>query len=175
MTSLPFRLPPNVYFSEEPQIVIWDTRRKVWSTDGFSEQQYDEGEWRHVTRHHFLLSTPWLLLSLALITDERTFRFKTRFFGTMALVQDKHINMPFQSWEMRPRAPNHVVLTIIAAIIEVEFEIRVRHCDVIMTSVRIVRTFYVCVFRTTKWCWQCLMTDRNSNISSRKKCPWLSL
>ena len=70
----------------------------------------------------------------------------------MALVQDKHINMPFQSWEMRPRAPNHVVLTIIAAIIEVEFEIRVRHCDVIMTSVRIVRIFYVCVFRTTKLC-----------------------
>ena len=59
------------------------------------------------------------------LTDERTFSFKTRFFGTLALVQDKHINMPFQSWELRPRAANHALLTIIAAIVEVEFEILV--------------------------------------------------
>ena len=58
-------------------------------------------------------------------TEERIFSFKTRFFGTMALVQDKHINMPFQSWEIRPKGPNHVVISIIAAIVEVEMEIKV--------------------------------------------------
>ena len=44
----------------------------------------------------------------------------------MALVQDAHINMPFQSWELRPRGVNHAIFTVIAAIVEVEIEIKVR-------------------------------------------------
>jgi len=53
------------------------------------------------------------------------FSFKTAYFGTMALLQDAHINMPFQSWELRPHKLNSAVLTIIAAIIEIEIEIKV--------------------------------------------------
>ena len=51
--------------------------------------------------------------------------FKTSFFGKMTLVQDAHINMPYQSWELRPRAANTAIFTIIAAIVEVEIEIKV--------------------------------------------------
>ncbi len=43
----------------------------------------------------------------------------------MALAQDAHINMPFQSWEIRPKGVNHSLLTVIAAIVEVEIEIKV--------------------------------------------------
>ena len=43
----------------------------------------------------------------------------------MALIQDVHINMPFQSWELRPHGTNMAIFTVIAAIIEVEIEIRV--------------------------------------------------
>ena len=60
------------------------------------------------------------------LAAERLFKFTTYSFGTMALLQDLHINMPFQSWEIRPHSMNSAVLTIIAAIIEVEIEIKVR-------------------------------------------------
>jgi cancer susceptibility candidate protein 1 len=43
----------------------------------------------------------------------------------MALIQDTHVNMPFQSWELRPRDVNHTQLTIIAAVVEVEIQIKV--------------------------------------------------
>ena len=39
-----FRLPDTVYFSEEPQVVIWDPIRKLWSLDGFSDHDFREGE-----------------------------------------------------------------------------------------------------------------------------------
>lgn len=59
------------------------------------------------------------------LTEAKTFSFKTAYFGTMALLQDAHINMPFQSWEIRPHKTNAAVLSIIAAIIEIEIEIKV--------------------------------------------------
>lgn len=58
-------------------------------------------------------------------TETMTLTFKISHFGTMALFQDAHINMPFQSWEIRPRGLNHAQLTIIAAIVEVEIQIKV--------------------------------------------------
>lgn len=51
--------------------------------------------------------------------------FKTLSFGTMCLLQESHINMPFQSWEIRPHKLNSAVFTIIAAIVEIEIEIKV--------------------------------------------------
>ena len=60
-----------------------------------------------------------------ILSDARTFSFKTTQFGTMCLLQDTHINMPFQSWELRPHKLDSAVLTIIAAIVEIEIEIKV--------------------------------------------------
>ena len=51
--------------------------------------------------------------------------FKTVNFGPLACIQDKHINMPFQSWELRPIGVDHARFTIIAAILEAEIEIKV--------------------------------------------------
>ena len=59
------------------------------------------------------------------ISDNKILTFKVFQFGVMALAQESHINMPFQSWEIRPRGVNHVKLTVIAAIIEIEIEIKV--------------------------------------------------
>ena len=58
-------------------------------------------------------------------SDKRQLSFRTARFGSLALIQDTHINMPFQSWEIRPRGANHAVFTIIAAIVEVEIQIKV--------------------------------------------------
>ena len=60
-----------------------------------------------------------------LLLESRILNFKTSCFGTLALIQDSHINMPFQSWELRPHSTNSALFTIIAAIVEVELEIKV--------------------------------------------------
>jgi len=53
--------------------------------------------------------------------------FRTQQFCTLALVQDAHVNMPYQSWELRPRAAaNHVQLTVTAAVVDLQIQIKVR-------------------------------------------------
>lgn len=91
-------LPESVMFLEEPQIARWDASKQYWRTDGFANFVYDE--------------------------EKRTFKFSLSHFGTMCLLQDAHINMPFQSWELRPHKANAAVFTIIAAIVELEIEIK---------------------------------------------------
>ena len=65
--------------------------------------------------------------------DNRTFKYCVSQFGTMCLLQDAHINMPFQSWELRPHKANAAVLTIIAAIVELEIEIKVGLASVVLS------------------------------------------
>ncbi|XP_067655393.1 dynein axonemal intermediate chain 7 homolog isoform X2 [Haliotis asinina] len=96
------KLPSDVMFQEEPQVVRWDEDKKHWRLDGFSDIVYNE--------------------------ENRTFSFKMYKFGIMALIQETHINMPFQSWELRPRAVNKAVLSIIAAIVELDIEIENSMC-----------------------------------------------
>ncbi|XP_072171689.1 dynein axonemal intermediate chain 7 homolog [Diadema setosum] len=96
------KLPENVLFSEEPQMVYWWDEGKQWRLDGFVDIKFDQ--------------------------ENRTLSFKTIKFGPLACIQDKHINMPFQSWELYPLGVNHTRLTIIAAILEVEIEIKDHLC-----------------------------------------------
>ncbi|KAK3598788.1 hypothetical protein CHS0354_020899 [Potamilus streckersoni] len=96
------RLADGVMFTEEPQVARWDYQKNHWRSDGFSDYKFDE--------------------------VNRTFHFKTSHFGTLALLQDAHINMPFQSWEIRPHKMNSAVFTIIAAIVEIEIEIKDAMC-----------------------------------------------
>ncbi|XP_070199022.1 dynein axonemal intermediate chain 7 homolog isoform X1 [Littorina saxatilis] len=96
--NVTLNLTTDVMYLEEPQIARWDAKNQYWRTDGFSNFVFDE--------------------------DNRTFKFSLSYFGTMCLLQDAHINMPFQSWEMRPHKTNACVITIIAAIVELEIEIK---------------------------------------------------
>lgn len=96
--NVTMNLPEDVVFLEEPQVARWDAVKQYWRTDGFSNFSFDE--------------------------ENRTFKFSLAQFGTMCLLQDAHINMPFQSWELRPHKANAAVLTIIAAIVELEIEIK---------------------------------------------------
>ncbi|KAK3104097.1 hypothetical protein FSP39_024384 [Pinctada imbricata] len=100
--GITMKLPSDSLFSEEPVIARWDYKKRNWRQDGFSDLTYDE--------------------------DNRIFSFKTGYFGMFALLQDSHLNMPFQSWELRPHKTNAAVLTIIAAIVEVEIEIKDALC-----------------------------------------------
>lgn len=96
--SITLNLPKDVLFLEEPQIARWDANKQYWRTDGFSNLHFDE--------------------------EHRVFKCSVSSFGPMCLLQDSHINMPFQSWELRPHKTNACVFTIIAAITELEIEIK---------------------------------------------------
>ncbi|KAH9519149.1 hypothetical protein Btru_074844 [Bulinus truncatus] len=91
-------LPTDAVFLETPTIARWDFDRKLWVTKGFSDQNLNE--------------------------STRIFSLKISHFGTFCLLQDTHINMPFQSWEIRPHKMNSCLLTITAAILEIEIEIQ---------------------------------------------------
>ncbi|XP_019626496.1 PREDICTED: axonemal 84 kDa protein-like [Branchiostoma belcheri] len=96
------KLPSTVAFYEEPQPARWSWSGKHWRLDGFTDIKYDE--------------------------ENKTLSFKTNTFGLLTVIQDSHLNMPFQSWEIRPRGNNAALFTIIAAIVELEIEIKDDKC-----------------------------------------------
>ncbi|XP_033645695.1 protein CASC1-like isoform X2 [Asterias rubens] len=106
--GISFRLRDDVLYSEEPQMAYWCPDRKQWRLDGFIDIKYND--------------------------ETRILSFKTINFGPLACLQDKHINMPFQSWELRPLALNHVRFTVMAAIIEAEIEVKGSLCCFRQTS-----------------------------------------
>eukprot|EP00058_Branchiostoma_floridae_P011953 XP_002597441.1 hypothetical protein BRAFLDRAFT_122626 [Branchiostoma floridae] len=95
-------LPSTVAFYEEPQPARWSREGKHWRLDGFTDIKFDE--------------------------ENKTLSFKTNTFGLLTVIQDSHLNMPFQSWEIRPRGNNAALFTIIAAIVELEIEIKDDKC-----------------------------------------------
>lgn len=100
--TISMTLPKDVLFLEEPQVGQWDYKKKFWSSKEISDVSFNE--------------------------DARSLSFKMNSFGTLCLLQDAHINMPFQSWEIRPHKLNHAVFSIIAAIVEVQIEIKDALC-----------------------------------------------
>lgn len=91
-----------MYF-EQPQLALWDSIKNNWRLDAFEDSQYNE--------------------------EERTVIFKMSTFGPIATFQDLYLNMPFQSWELRPHATNSCLFTLLAAIIELEIEIKDSLCS----------------------------------------------
>ncbi|KAM5333614.1 dynein axonemal intermediate chain 7 isoform 2-T2 [Glossophaga mutica] len=88
----------NVIFFENPMIARWDAEGKHWKTDGISNVSYKSEE--------------------GLIT------FSLETFGPITLIQDTHINMPYQSWELRPLDGNQVLLTVTTVFTEIQIRIK---------------------------------------------------
>ncbi|XP_014774165.1 dynein axonemal intermediate chain 7 homolog [Octopus bimaculoides] len=105
LIGITLRIPPNVVLSECPRPVRWDNNRKVWSIKDICDYKYND--------------------------ETKSVQFKTNSFGKFALIQDSYINMPFQSWEIRPRTTNWAVFTITAAVLEVVIEIKDGLCCII--------------------------------------------
>lgn len=96
------KLPGDVMYFEPPQLAYWDAAKNNWRLDAFTDSQYSE--------------------------EERSIQFKMSNFGPVATFQDLYLNMPFQSWELRPHTTNSCLFTLIAAIIELEIEIKESLC-----------------------------------------------
>ncbi|XP_036155115.1 protein CASC1 isoform X1 [Myotis myotis] len=92
----------NVIFFENPMVARWDAEGKHWKTDGISNVVYKSEE---------------RIITLSLDT-----------LGPVTLIQDAHINMPYQSWELRPLDENKVLLTVTTVFAEIQIQIKEGLC-----------------------------------------------
>ncbi|XP_040599528.1 dynein intermediate chain CFAP94, axonemal isoform X2 [Mesocricetus auratus] len=99
----------NVIFFEDPKVIRWDAEGKLWRTDGISSIFYDR--------------------------EDRLITFSLDTLGPVALIQDAHVNMPYQSWELRPLDVNRVVLTVTTLFTELQIHIKENLC--LLGSVRL--------------------------------------
>lgn len=61
-------------------------------------------------------------------SEERLITFSLETFGPVTLIQDAHVNMPYQSWELRPLDVNKVLLTVTTVFMEIQIQIKVKSC-----------------------------------------------
>ncbi|XP_072855787.2 dynein axonemal intermediate chain 7 isoform X1 [Pogona vitticeps] len=96
------RLLDNVIYFEEPLLARWDAAGKSWRTDDIGEVVY------HM--------------------KEKEITFKMNGFFTVTLLQDAHLNMPYQSWELRPLGVDEAILIIFTTFAEVQIHIKANQC-----------------------------------------------
>ncbi|XP_032329351.1 protein CASC1 isoform X2 [Camelus ferus] len=92
----------NVIFFEDPMVARWDAEGKHWKTDGISNVSYQP--------------------------EDRLITFSLETFGPVTLIQDAHVNMPYQSWELRPLDVNKVLLTVTTVFTEIQIQIKENLC-----------------------------------------------
>ncbi|EGV97863.1 Cancer susceptibility candidate protein 1 [Cricetulus griseus] len=122
----------DVIFFEDPKVIRWDTEGKRWKTDGISCVYYDR--------------------------ENRLLTFNLDTLGPVALIQDAHINMPYQSWELCPLDVNRVVLTVTTLFIELQIHIKVPLVEVkAYRQIALLSSAFV--FRWSKWNMACNSTN----------------
>ncbi|XP_065379968.1 dynein axonemal intermediate chain 7 isoform X13 [Macaca fascicularis] len=111
----------NVIFFENPMVVRWDAEGKHWRTDGISNVSYKP--------------------------NERLITFSLDTFGPVTLIQDAHINMPYQSWELRPLDVNKVLLTVTTVFTEIQIQIKENLC--MLSSVKLKDKKHISILEGT--------------------------
>ncbi|XP_053107402.1 dynein axonemal intermediate chain 7 isoform X3 [Hemicordylus capensis] len=99
---LTVQLLKSVIYFEEPLIARWDTQGQCWRTDDIGEVVYN--------------------------MKEKEISFRMNGFFTVSLLQDAHLNMPYQSWELQPHGTDQAVFSILTTFAEVQIEIKVNQC-----------------------------------------------
>ncbi|XP_068805796.1 dynein axonemal intermediate chain 7 isoform X2 [Struthio camelus] len=105
--GITLKLSDNVIYFEEPVIARWDPAGKQWQTDGISNVTYEK--------------------------DTGNVTFEMDAFYTIALLQDAHLNMPYQAWELHPTGTDELILTVTTAFAEVQ--IQVKEHQVMLSSI----------------------------------------
>ncbi|BHF66130.1 Protein casc1 [Sparganum proliferum] len=70
------RLPACLIIPEEPLLACWDPETMFWRTDGIVIDKFNK--------------------------EKNEITFRAAVFGTLAVFQEYHMNMPFLNWELRP-------------------------------------------------------------------------
>ncbi|XP_043670341.1 dynein axonemal intermediate chain 7 homolog [Vespula pensylvanica] len=96
------KLPDTVLWFEPPLVAHWISERNIWSTQDIHDIKFNE--------------------------DKQQITFRTGRFGIHGLAAYKLINLPFQSWELKPEMGRNsgggVTLNITAATVQAEFIVR---------------------------------------------------
>ncbi|XP_046821692.1 dynein axonemal intermediate chain 7 homolog [Vespa crabro] len=96
------KLPDTVLWFEPPLVAHWISEKNIWSTQDIHDIKFNE--------------------------DKQQITFRTGRFGIHGLAAYKLINLPFQSWELRPEMGRNsgggVTLNITAATVQAEFVVR---------------------------------------------------
>ncbi|XP_064888335.1 dynein axonemal intermediate chain 7 isoform X6 [Columba livia] len=115
-------LSDSVMYFEDPVIARWDPAGQQWRTDGISNITYE--------------------------TQERSVTFAMSAFYTVALLQDAHLNMPYQAWELRPTGVDEAILVVAAVFATIRIHIKGNQC---MLSSVVVEKKNVLSHITGKW------------------------
>ncbi|XP_051474536.1 dynein axonemal intermediate chain 7 isoform X2 [Apus apus] len=115
-------LSDSVMFFEEPMIARWDPTGQQWRTDGISNIKYG--------------------------TSEKSVTFEMGTFYTIALLQDAHLNMPYQAWELQPTGTDEALLLVKTVFAAVQIQIKGNQC---MLSSVVVEEKHVLSHVTGKW------------------------
>ncbi|XP_021777804.2 protein CASC1 isoform X10 [Papio anubis] len=79
--------------------------------------------------------------------NERLVTFSLDTFGPVTLIQDAHINMPYQSWELRPLDVNKVLLTVTTVFTEIQIQIKENLC--MLSSVKLKDKKHISILEGT--------------------------
>ncbi|XP_039918095.1 dynein axonemal intermediate chain 7 isoform X2 [Hirundo rustica] len=120
--QITLRLPDNVIYFQVPVIARWDPEGQQWRTDGISNITYE--------------------------AEEKSITFGMGAFYTVALLQDAHLNLPYQAWELHPTGVDEGLFTVTAAFATIQIQIKDNQC---MLSSVVVEEEEVLSHITGKW------------------------
>ncbi|NXO47747.1 CASC1 protein, partial [Aramus guarauna] len=120
--QITLRLSDRVMYFEDPVIARWDPAGQQWRTDGISNVTYEK--------------------------PEKSVTFEMGAFYTIALLQDAHLNMPYQAWELQPTAMDEAQLVVTTVFATVQIRIKGNQC---MLSSVVVEDRDVLSHITGKW------------------------
>ncbi|KAM9029844.1 dynein axonemal intermediate chain 7 isoform 2-T2 [Ara ararauna] len=120
--EITLRLSDNVMYFTTPVVARWDPAGQQWRTDDISNITYE--------------------------TEKKNITFKMRAFYTVALLQDAHINMPYQGWQLQPTGTDEALLIVTTVFAVIQIQIKGNHC---MLSSVVVEEKQVLSHITGKW------------------------
>ncbi|XP_064276856.1 dynein axonemal intermediate chain 7-like isoform X3 [Passer domesticus] len=97
--QITLRLPDNVIYFKVPVLARWDPAGQQWRTDGISKITYE--------------------------AEEKIITFSMGAFYTVALLQDAHLNLPYQAWELHPTGVDEGLFTVTAVFATIQIQIKV--------------------------------------------------
>ncbi|XP_014734467.1 PREDICTED: protein CASC1-like [Sturnus vulgaris] len=97
--QITLKLPDNVIYFKVPVVARWEPAGQQWRTDGISNITYE--------------------------AEEKSISFRMGAFNTVALLQDAHLNLPYQAWELHPTGVDEGLFTVTAVFATIQIQIKV--------------------------------------------------
>ncbi|KAM4901904.1 dynein axonemal intermediate chain 7 [Sylvia borin] len=120
--QITLRLPDNVIYFQVPVVARWDPAGQQWRTDGITNITHG--------------------------AEEKSITFGMGAFYTVALLQDAHLNLPYQAWELHPTGVDEGLFTVTAVFATIQIQIKDNQC---MLSAVVVEDEEVLSHITGKW------------------------